>query len=393
MVLELATVFVAGGAMVVGGRWALQELGGTRTASAAERTEPMAAPMLPAPAPVLPAVAPVLPAAAPVLPAAASELAEQPAPSPVEQPAPSPAAAETTESTPAGWAFHGVSDADLLGPLRAATTVTEVRFNRGGSSVSLRVDFANGARGSFKPEQLDPQTTPRKEIAAYRLDRLLHLGCVPPSIPMVLERDDIMKKLEKDSLVLRGRIKREVTWKKGQALGEIAWWIPVILPARFRGERLDHDAGALLWWKALSVRSRVTEAEKAMLGQISNMILFDFLTNNTDRFSGGNALMSEDRKLLYYMDNALSFMPDRDGHDKLQRFLGRVQRVSRKMIEEIRGLTREDVVAEMGRDTGALGQLLTAREVDALFSRRNHLLRYVEKLVDKYGEAEVYYFE
>ena len=370
--------------MVVGGRWALQELGGTRTASAAERAEAVAAPV---PAPVLgPVARPVLPEPVlpepvlpePVLPVAAPALPEQPAPS-------SPPAAEDTESTPAGWAFHGVSDAELLGPLRAATTVTEVRFNRGGSSVSLRVDFANGARGSFKPEQIDPQTTPRKEIAAYRLDRLLHLGCVPPSIPMVLERDAIMKTLEKDSVVLRGRIKREVTWKKGQALGEIAWWIPVILPARFRGERLDHDAGALLWWKALSVRSRVTEPEKAMLSQISNMILFDFLTNNTDRFSGGNALMSEDRKLLYYMDNALSFMPDRDGHDKLQRFLGRVQRVSRKMIE--------DVVAEMGRDTGVLGQLLTAREVDALFSRRSHLLRYVDKLVDKYGEAEVYYFE
>ncbi len=388
MVLELATVFVAGGAMVVGGRWALQELGGTRTASAAERTEvvpvlgPVAAPVLgPVARLVLPEPAVPVAPVAPGLPA-------QPAPESEASPA-----AEPTESTPAGWAFHGVPDAELLGPLRAATTVTQVRFNRGGSSVSLRVDFDNGARGSFKPEQLDPQTTPRKEIAAYRLDRLLHLGCVPPSIPLVLQRDDIMKTLEKDSIVLRGRIKREVTWKKGQALGEIAWWIPVILPARFRGERLDHDAGALLWWKALSVRSRVTEPEKAILSQISNMILFDFLTNNTDRFSGGNALMSEDRKLMYYMDNALSFMPDRDGHDKLQRFLGRVQRVSRKMIEEIRGLTREDVVAEMGRDTGALGQLLTAREVDALFSRRSHLLRYVDKLVDKYGEAEVYYFE
>ena len=68
--------------------------------------------------------------------------------------------------------FHGVADEVLMRPIRAGR-IKSIKFNRGGSSISLRIDFTNGARAAFKPRQTNPQTVPRREIAAYRLNRMV----------------------------------------------------------------------------------------------------------------------------------------------------------------------------------------------------------------------------
>src|SRR5690606_30512494 len=89
----------------------------------------------------------------------------------------------------------GAPDAELLAPLGAAR-VTRVRWSLGGSSLSLRLAFANGARAAFKPEQVHPQSDPRREIAAYRLDRLLGLGRVPPAKPGAVPFAEILAGLD-----------------------------------------------------------------------------------------------------------------------------------------------------------------------------------------------------
>ena len=75
---------------------------------------------------------------------------------------------------------YGAPDDELLAPL-GASKVTRIKLNHGGTSLSLRLDFASGARAAFKPEQTHPQSDPRREIAAYRIDRLLGIGHVPPA--------------------------------------------------------------------------------------------------------------------------------------------------------------------------------------------------------------------
>src|SRR5690606_22736581 len=55
----------------------------------------------------------------------------------------------------------GAPDAELLAPIGAAK-VTRVKLNLGGTSLSLRLDFANGARAAFKPEQEHYQSDPRR---------------------------------------------------------------------------------------------------------------------------------------------------------------------------------------------------------------------------------------
>src|SRR5687768_5121913 len=87
--------------------------------------------------------------------------------------------------------IFGKSDSELLEPLGDGT-VTKIKLNRGGTSLSLRLDFSNGTRAAFKPEQTFPQSDPRREIAAYRIDRLLGIGHVAPCKPIAIPYKELI---------------------------------------------------------------------------------------------------------------------------------------------------------------------------------------------------------
>ncbi|MEP6654911.1 MAG: hypothetical protein ABJA82_16225 [Myxococcales bacterium] len=104
--------------------------------------------------------------------------------------------------------FLGMSDELLLERLRTQP-VTRLKLNRGGSSLSFRVDFADGSRAAWKPAQTNTQTIPRKEVAAYRLNKLLGLNAVPPAVQRSLSRDDLFSLLHPDSAPFLPRIRAE----------------------------------------------------------------------------------------------------------------------------------------------------------------------------------------
>src|SRR5205814_10322727 len=87
--------------------------------------------------------------------------------------------------------FMGMSDELLLERVRTQPMV-RFKFNHGGSSISFRVDFADGSRANWKPTQTNTQTIPRKEIAAYRLNCLLGLNAVPPAAPRAVSRAHLL---------------------------------------------------------------------------------------------------------------------------------------------------------------------------------------------------------
>ena len=94
--------------------------------------------------------------------------------------------------------FMGMSDELLLARVRTQPMV-RFKLNHGGSSISFRVDFADGSRAAWKPTQTNTQTIPRKEIAAYRLNRLLGLNAVPPAAPRAVSREDLLAHLHPES--------------------------------------------------------------------------------------------------------------------------------------------------------------------------------------------------
>ena len=293
-------------------------------------------------------------------------------------PAEDPAYTVELQETPGFW--DGKGDEVWLRHIQRSEIVS-VSFNRGGSSVSLRFTFKDGSMAAFKPDQHHEQTVPRYEIAAYRLNRLLGMNRVPPATWRRISRADLFDRLDAKSRVARNRIQEEVQWDKdGTVAGEVSVWIPVI-----RALPLETMDFRRKWMRWLAPYDYLWQEEYSMAGQISNMILFDFLVNNPDRFTGNNTLADERMKRLYYMDNTFAFYPNGEGSATGRQYLRIARRYSEKMIRNLRRLDMRTVRAEVADPGGAPWPVLTDPEVDALLQRKEYLIREITRNIAHYG--------
>jgi hypothetical protein len=283
----------------------------------------------------------------------------------------------------------GAPDPDLLAPV-AATPVVKVKLNHGGTSLSLRVDFASGTRAAFKPLQIHPQSDPRREIAAYRIDRLLGIGRVPPAKSAAFAVDDVVAAIEPAGRAYAaGRIENEALVRSGKLVGEVSWWIPEIKLIRIGGHPIDDPEGQAVWTSYLQAGTAIPAELAPMLAQIATMILFDVVIDNSDRWSGNNTQGSPDNRVLYFMDNTLSFSTFTRGHAANLSKLGRIQVFPRALVRKLRALTHDAVTAALGGEDDLLGPLLTDDEIRAIMSRRDHLLEYIDHLIADLGEDVV----
>ena len=122
------------------------------------------------------------------------------------------------------------------------------------------------------------------------------------------------------------------------------------------------------------------------------MALFDFVIDNTDRWTGNNAKLSDDGKVLYFMDNTLAFGTNPRGHQKTMLYLQRAQTFSRRLVSRLRALDRAHLDAVLAADRGDFDALLTDAEVTALLARRDVALAYVDGLIATHGEDKVLAF-
>jgi len=295
------------------------------------------------------------------------------------------------QSTPDS--IYGV-DADLLAPVGAAK-VTKMKLNHGGTSLSIRLDFANGSRAAFKPEQTHPQSDPRRELAAYRMDRLLGIGRVQPAKEVEIPVADLVAAIEpgyRDYIV--GRLTEEGIAHGGVYRGVASWWIPEIKLATIGGLRLDEQPGRELWIAQLQIGAPMTAEYRPMLAQLSACILFDLLIDNSDRWSGGNTMMSPDGTQLYFMDNSLSFSKATYGHEQTVLAMRRIQIYPRGLVDKLRKLTREQIEATLAvAPDSQLGPLIKPIEVTAMLARRDNMLKWIDQLIARYGEDVVLAFE
>ena len=290
---------------------------------------------------------------------------------------------------PEAETVFGTPDHELLAPI-AASPVTKVKFNHGGSSLSLRIDFASGARAAFKPMQIHPQSDPRREIAAYRVDRLLGIGHVAPAKSAEFSADELVAAFEPSGRsYAAARLAEEAIPRRGLLVGEVSWWIPEIKSVRIGGKLIDEPDGVALWASYLQAGAAMPAELRPMLAQISTVILFDLLIDDADRWSGNNTQGSVDGRILYFMDNTLSFSAFTLGHANNLAKLNRIQVFPRALVGKLRALTLEAISAVLGREDDLLGPLLTDAEIRAIMARRDHIVEYVDKLIGDFGEAAV----
>jgi hypothetical protein len=292
-----------------------------------------------------------------------------------------PAAAPTVFDTP---------DDVLLAPL-GATPVTQVKLNHGGTSLSLRLDFQSGARAAFKPQQVHPQSDPRKEIAAYRIDRLLGIGHVAPARPFAVPVADLVAAAGPAYHdYVEGRIRDEAIAHDGIVRGELSWWIPEIRDIKIGQYRIDEKAGMEQWASYLQIGAPIPPELRPMIEQIATCVLFDVVIDNADRWTGNNTKGSPDQRTLYFMDNTLSFSQFTYGHQANLMPLYRIQVFPRGLVARLRALTYEQLAAALAdEDPAGLAPLLEPAEIHAILGRRDHMLQYIDSLIAQFGEPAV----
>jgi hypothetical protein len=287
----------------------------------------------------------------------------------------------------ASGTFMGMSDELLLERVRTQPIV-RFKLNHGGSSLSFRVEFADGSRAAWKPNQTNMQTIPRKEIAAYRLNRLLGLNAVPPAAPRVVSRDELLGHLHPDSLEQLPRIKAETLFgPDGRTIGTASYWIPVIKDSGF--DKPEGRQQGQVW---LTQGQPVPPDKVHLAAQLSDLAVFDFLTANPDRYSGGNMKMSPDGKQLYYMDNTMAFYVDPNGIPRNREVLHRTQRFSKKLYTSLAKIDKPTLEKALSEEIGAPYEILTPTEISAVVARREVVRQHVGAMVAAFGERKVLVF-
>jgi hypothetical protein len=291
------------------------------------------------------------------------------------------------EGLEATGTFLGMSDELLLERVRTAPIV-RFKLNHGGSSLSFRAEFADGSRAAWKPMQTNMQSVPRKEVAAYRLNRLLGLNAVPPAAPRAVSREELLGHLHPESLEKLPRIKAETVFgPDGRTIGTASYWIPIIKDSGF--DKPDGRRQMQAW---LTLGQPIPTDQTAMAAQVSNLIVFDFLTSNPDRYSGGNMKMSPDGKQLFFMDNTMSFYVDGDGYERNRDVLFKTQRFSRSLHQALDKVTVSNMQRALAEELGTPYEILTPAEIAAVVSRRGVIQRYIASLIAQHGEANVLFF-
>ena len=300
------------------------------------------------------------------------------------------ASAHLEVTGPAGdTTVFGLPDEMLLAPL-AATRVTGIKLNHGGTSLSLRLDFASGARAAFKPQQTHPQSDPRREIAAYRIDRMLGIGHVPPAKSATFAVADLVAAAGLDVRdYTEQRIMTEAIAHDGKVSGEVSWWIPQISDMMIGSHRVDEPLGMADWVPMLQAGQPTPPEFANTVTQLSTVIVFDVLIDNADRWTGNNTKCSPDQRVLFFMDNTLAFSNFTLGHQTNLIPLQRISKFSKTFVKRLRTLTYASITQALAVPDDPLAPLLEPGEIRALLARRDHLLGYIDALSAELGENAV----
>jgi hypothetical protein len=247
-------------------------------------------------------------------------------------------------------ALHGQagnpSDSEVEQFLKSARILSSALIGQGVTKASRatlslagRVHDAQVQSISTKLNDLyDPNGNPvswrddyKHNIAAYKLDRLLNLNMVPPTVQRLV----------------------------GKRQAGVTWWVDDVAMMEMDRERKKIDPPEPEAWSK----------------QLSIATTFDQLIYNVDR-NTGNLLITKDWKLVL-IDHTRAFAPNPRLMDRPN-----FDRCSRSLLEGLRGLEREKLSA-------LLLPYLTAKQVDGMLLRRDLIIKHFDKLIAEKGEAAV----
>ena len=172
----------------------------------------------------------------------------------------------------------------------------------GHTSVVFKLTFENGLVAAYKPRTHRGPTRFRGEVAAYRLALALGVTNVPRAIVRELPASAL-----RGALVSSGASElydREVIAEGGQVAGALIPWI-----AALDFVALEAEPWLSRWHGWLKKGGAIPDDQTQLAADISSMIVFDYVTGNFDRWSGGNVGRDKTTGRLLWIDNDGAFYP------------------------------------------------------------------------------------
>ena len=283
----------------------------------------------------------------------------------------------------------------------ASEEIAKIERGSGGRSVAFKITLDDGTVGYFKPEQTYAAHW-YSELAAYHIDRELGLGRVPPSVGRRFPWEPLREVAADDP-----HIQEVIVDDDGTVRGCFVWWLPEELvpldppPGWEAWLRIEPPPAAspyqwISHWKRAVRRAPRSETPRVTNSptpspserpaELSDLILFDYLIGNQDRWGGGFnnvRTMGADGPLLFH-DNANGFHLGRRQGRYARAQLHALQRVRRSTIEALERFDVQSLEARLARDP--LAPVLTQRHLADLEQRRQEILDHVNELRATFGD-------
>lgn len=278
------------------------------------------------------------------------------------------------------------SDLDHDAIIERLRGATPLRFKPvGTSSVVLQMTLEGPVDAVFRPRSRDSARGYLAEIAAYRVARLLGLSNAPPSVFRRVTRRQFRERLDPDFADTLQELITWTVWDRDDTLpGAVTYWVP-----QMRGLGLEGWRATERFTYRLTQGVEIPPEDLPLHTDISNMLVFDYLVGNWDRFSPGSPQGTPDGRRLFLRGQERAFLHPLPVHlhERLRSGLTRTEKFSRSIVDRLLRM-RPDLLRSELRDTPD-GPLLTERQLADLLDRREALLSYVTSLVENYGEEAV----
>jgi hypothetical protein len=283
------------------------------------------------------------------------------------------------------------TQAELIGRLQKAEPLSFKPV--GSTSTVFRTKLADQPfEAAFKAATLDREHGPLAEIGAAAVARCLGMHTVPPAVARSVSLDFLRRHVagvsDAEWQAIAARLRVE---KNGRIQGAFIFWIPDL------GEvGLNKDAGLARAREWLRIGGTLPGAELSLAASVSQMVGFDYIIGNFDRWSGSNTKGNAEKTSVYVRDHDLA-LPGKLGEPLHKRIASQMlvaERVSRGFFAYAQGLSRDCIEREIAlAQPQAPGvERLNDRVMTGILDRRDGFLSHVEALRAQYGDEAVLFF-
>lgn len=259
----------------------------------------------------------------------------------------------------------------------------------GHTSVVLKLKLEGGLLAAYKPSSKRGPERYKGEIAAYRLGKGLGLTNVPLALPRSFSREALLKALGPTSEAGALLAREALSGDTGEVRGALMPWIPHLGFVALEAEPLLSE-----WQQWLAGTADIPPAMRKRAAEISTLIVFDYLTANWDRWSGGNIGLDASGEHLLFIDNDGAFyeQPPAGRVAAQKEKLEGVRRFSRDLVARLRELRPARLARIIGEEQPG-APLLSDKALAGVEARRLEALRIIDGHIKKAGEDVVLSFE